>query len=124
MYAVTVTSVPLLRDLHEHITPHYATHWRVIGTRLGLSTGALDIIENDNMHKAVQCCNGMLKKWLELDTTASWEKLFEVIESPAVGCAFRSDNGMYVNVVTAKYIHVHIEVASCTLSCRLWLYTI
>jgi len=26
----------------------------------------------------------MLKKWLEIDTTASWEKLFTVIESFAV----------------------------------------
>ena len=26
----------------------------------------------------------MLKKWLEVDITASWEKLFTVIESPAV----------------------------------------
>ena len=93
MHAVAATSVPLLKDLYQHITPHYATHWNVIGTQLGLSTGTLDIIENDNMHKAVQCCNGMLKKWLEVDTTASWEKLLKVIESPAVCCASRSDNG-------------------------------
>ena len=87
MHVVAVASAPLLRDLHQRITPHYATHWRLIGTQLGLSTGALDIIEHDNMHKAVQCCNGMLKKWLEEDTTASWEKLIKIMESPAVCCA-------------------------------------
>ena len=86
-----MTSVPSPKELNQYITPHYAAHWRVIGTQLGLSTGALDIIGHDNMHKAVQCCNGMFKKWLEVDTTASWEKLLEVIESPAVCCA--SDNG-------------------------------
>ena len=86
-----MTSVPLLKELYQHITPQYATHWRVIGTLLGLSTEALDIIENDNTCKAIQCCNAMLKRWLEVDTTASWEKIFAVIESPAVCCA--SDNG-------------------------------
>ena len=58
---------------------------------MGLSTEALDIIEHDNMYKVVQCCNGMLKKWLKVDTTASWKKLFEVIESPAV--CYASDKG-------------------------------
>ena len=86
-----MASVPLLKDLYHYITPQYATQWKVIGTQLGLSTAALDIIENDNMYKAVQCCNGMLKKWLEVDTTASWGKLFEVIESPAV--CYTSSNG-------------------------------
>ena len=86
-----MASVPLLKDLYHYITPQYATQWKVIGTQLGLSTAALDIIENDNMYKAVQCCNGMLKKWLEVDTTASWGKLFEVIESPAV--YYTSSNG-------------------------------
>ena len=88
-----MTKVPLLKDLYQHITPQYATHWKVIGTQLGLSTAALDIIEVDNMYKAVQCCNSMLKKWLEVNTTASWRNLFEVIESPAM-CS-NSDNGRY-----------------------------
>ena len=26
----------------------------------------------------------MLEKWLEMDTTASWDKMFRAIESPAV----------------------------------------
>ena len=81
-----MTSVPLLKELYRDITPHYATHWKVIGTELGLSAGALDIIEQDNMYKAVQCCNSMLKKWLEVDITASWEKIFKAIKSPAVHC--------------------------------------
>ena len=82
-----MNSTPLLKELHQHITPQYATHWKVIGTQLGLPPEALNIIEYDNMHKAVDCCNGMLKKWLEVDTNASREKLFGVIESPAVCCA-------------------------------------
>jgi len=63
----------------------------VIGTQLDLPSGTLDIIECDNFYQTKDCCNAMLKKWLEMDITASWGKLFTVIESPAVSNA--SDKG-------------------------------
>ena len=84
---ITVNTTPLLKDLYQHITPQYAADWIVIGTLLGLPSGTLDIIEHDHMHKATHCCNAMLRKWLEMDTTASWRKLFTVIESSAVSCS-------------------------------------
>ena len=87
IFHTTVNTTPLLKDLYQHITPQYAADWEVIGTLLGLSSGRLDIIEPDHMYKATRCCNAMLKKWLQVDTTASWRKLFTVIESPAVSCS-------------------------------------
>ena len=89
----TATSTPLLKDLHSHITPHYAAHWRVIGTQLGLPCETLDIIEQDNVYRSVPCCNTMWNKWLKMDTSASWEKLFKVIESPAVSSDQAPDKG-------------------------------
>ena len=83
----TVNTRPSLRDLQQCFTPQYAVQWRVIGTQLGLPTATLDIIEHDNHYKAMQCCDTMLSKWLEVDTTASWEQLFAVIESTAVSCS-------------------------------------
>jgi len=80
----TTVSNPQLRDLHNHITPQYAVHWRIIGIQLGLSKGRLDIIEHDNHHKAEPCCDAMLGEWLEADPSATWKKLLEVIESPSV----------------------------------------
>ena len=58
----------------------------MIGTQLGLPSGALDIIDQNNvmMYRTTHCCNAMLEKWLQVDNTASWSKLFTVIESPAV----------------------------------------
>jgi len=88
-----VNTTPSLKELQHHFTPQYAAQWRVIGTQLDLFSGALDIIEHDHMHKATHCCNAMLKKWLEMDTTASWGKLFTAIESPAVSSA--PDKGDY-----------------------------
>ena len=56
----------------------------MIGTLLGLPSERLNIIEYDHMYRAEPCCNAMWEKWLQVDTNASWGKLFAVIESPAV----------------------------------------
>ena len=70
-----------MKDLLNHITPHYAARWREIGLHLDLPNGSLDIIKYDNRDDASLCCNAMLKKWLEVDASASWKKLITVIES-------------------------------------------
>jgi len=59
----------------------------VIGTQLGLSSGTLDIIERGYFFQTKDCCRAMLSKWLQVDFTPSWGKLFTVIESPAVSGA-------------------------------------
>ena len=82
-----MNNTPLLKDLYKHITPQYAADWEVIGTLLGMPSGELKAIEAGYPTNVKWCCNQMLRKWLEIDTTASWEKLFTVIESPAVFCS-------------------------------------
>ena len=52
----------------------------MIGTLLDLPREELKIIEHDNYHKAVQCCNAMLDRWLEVDPSATWKKMLEAIE--------------------------------------------
>ena len=81
---MTVNTTPLLMDLYQHVTPQYAADWKVIGTLLGLPSGELKAIEAGYPTNVRWCCNAMLEKWLEVDTTASWRKLFTIIESPAV----------------------------------------
>ena len=92
-YYSTVTTKPKLTDLYEHVTPQYALKWKVIGTLLGVASEKLDIIEHDNRDKAEPCCNDMLKWWLRVDPTASWGKLFTVIESHAVSSGEAVDKG-------------------------------
>ena len=70
-----------------YFTPQYAADWKMIGILLGLPSATLDIIEHDNHYKAIECCNQMWIRWLQVDTTASWGKLFTVIDSPAVSCS-------------------------------------
>ena len=81
-----MNTTPSLKDLYQYITPQYAADWKVIGTLLGLPGATVDIIEIDSHFKARECCNTMLRKWLLVDTTDSWRKLFTVIESSAVSC--------------------------------------
>ena len=89
----TVSSTPLLKDLYQQITPNYASYWKVIGTLLDLPSGELKSIEAGYPTNVKWCCNQMLEKWLEVDPSASWEKLFEVIESPAVSSDQAPDKG-------------------------------
>ena len=89
----TVTTKPKLSDLYEHTTPQYALKWKVIGTLLGIDIEELNIIEHGNRDKAKLCCNEMLQWWLRVDPTASWEKLFTAIESPAVSSGQAIDEG-------------------------------
>ena len=59
----------------------------MIGTLLDLPSETLNIIEHNHMFQVDLCCNAMLGNWLQVDITASWGKLFAVIESSAVSGA-------------------------------------
>ena len=89
-----VNSTPLLKDLYQHITPQYAADWKVIGTLLDLPSAILHMIEAEYPTDAKWCCNRMLEKWLEMDNTASWDKLLTVIGLPAVFYS-APDEGMH-----------------------------
>ena len=88
-----MTTKPLLKDLYQHITPQYAADWIVIGTLLGLPSGEVKAIEAGWPTNTKWCCNKMLEKWIETDPTASWGKLFTIIESPAVSSDEAVDKG-------------------------------
>ena len=90
---ILVTLRPKLKDLYQHITPQYAADWKVIGALLDLPGATLDIIERDNHYKARECCNAMLREWLQVDSTASWGKLFTAIELPTVSSGRAVDKG-------------------------------
>jgi len=83
-YLSTVSTTVTQKDLQRHVTPQYAADWREIGVELGLTDAKLRAIRKNNPHSVKDCCNDMFSEWLRLDKTASWEKLFAAIESPAV----------------------------------------
>ena len=79
----------------------------MIGTLLEVPVERLNIIEHDHVYRAEPCCNAMLERWLQVDTTASWSKMFSVIESPVVSCS-APDKGNYSFI----YMHCVCTVAS------------
>ena len=91
-FDIVATGRPLLKDLHNYITPNFAAQWRMIGTLLDLPSGTLDIIKYDNHDKARPCCDAMLEEWLEVDPSASWEKLLKVIKSLPVSSEHKGES--------------------------------
>ena len=87
LHNIIVDATPSLRDLYQHITLQYAAVWKDIGILLGLPSGRLQAIEAGWPTNVDRCCNQMLEKWLQVDSNASWSKLFNVIDSPAVSCS-------------------------------------
>ena len=62
------------------MTPEYAAKWRAIGKFLGLSSGALDIIECDHQ-KTTARCTEMFGQWLDTDSSATWGKVISAIDA-------------------------------------------
>ena len=75
----TDNSRPTLRELCERISPYFASHWWRIGVFLNIHHGELANIEHD-FRSCQERCDRMLAKWLDVDTTASWEKLNQSIQ--------------------------------------------
>ena len=68
--------------------------------QLNLTNGDLSVIEVDNPHSVMKRCNAMLIKWLQKDSSASWQKLFTAIDTCTGQC---TDQGNYL-VFIFQYI--------------------
>ena len=51
---------------------------------MGVHIGEIDSIESGWPTNLKWCCNKMLETWLEVDTSASWNKINNAIASPVV----------------------------------------
>ena len=75
---------PLLKHLQNLVTLYYATSWKEIGLQLGIAQGILQTIETNFRTDVETCCDEMFTEWLDTDVTASWGKLIQAVNSPAV----------------------------------------
>lgn len=62
------------------MTKDYAKHWKQIGLHL-VGVHALDTIEADHPNDVKGCCRTMISQWLDMDTTATWKKLLDAIDT-------------------------------------------
>lgn len=79
-FSYQATSEPTQKDLLKAITPFFAKEWKVIGLQLGVPGGTLDAIEYDFPNDCRQCCNKMLREWLQWDETPTWEKVQRALQ--------------------------------------------
>ena len=63
-----------LEELCKKVTPNFASYWWRIGVFLKFRHGELERIESE-FRNYQERCDKMLAKWLDVDTSASWEKL-------------------------------------------------
>ena len=93
---------PKLKDLFTCITPRYAAHWENIGIYLDIEVGYLETIKADHPGDTSACCKKLWKKWLKIDTDATWEKLFTAIDSAVP--SILSSTGKYIlkSIFTVK----------------------
>ena len=98
---------PCLKELYRYVTPLYAAEWREIGIGLGLSDPQLKVIRADHPTSTRDCCNNMLTVWLQVDPAASWEKVFNAIDS--------------LTVSSGTYLHTYIcTYCNYILTCVFW----
>ena len=51
-----------------------------LGLELGLKDYHIANITKDFPNRSVTCCGKMLQKWLDIDPSASWNKLYDAIK--------------------------------------------
>ena len=90
---------PKLKDLYKHVTPCYAAYWEDIGVYLDIEIGHLKVIKRDNPGDTSGCCKDLWKKWLEVDCDATWEKLFNAIDSAVPSTS--TSMGTYIRIVSS-----------------------
>ena len=97
-------------QLVEYITSQYSPDWEVIGTLLDLPIEELKAIEAGYPKNVKWCRDQRLIKWLEVDPTASWKKMFTAIGSPRVIESRRLstslDEGMYIACMQLNNFHL------------------
>ena len=90
--------------MYKDVVPQYAIHWEDFGIKLGLEKHHIDTISHNNAYnpnRTVDCCKSMLKKWLEMDYSATRDKLRNAIRTITKGESMAS---VYVSTT---YIYLH-----------------
>ena len=77
-------SQPQLAELYHDVVQKYSVHWEDLGIKLGLKNHDIDVISQDNAFnpdRTKACCKSVLKKWLQIDSRATWGKVKDAIST-------------------------------------------
>ena len=70
-----------MKYLNRHIVEQQAAQWERLGLELGLKDYHIANISKDYPNRSVTCCREMLQKWLKIDRSATWGKLYDAIKN-------------------------------------------
>ena len=76
---------PRISELCEYVRVDVAPQWYDLGMQLlnGEQAKKLNVIQSDHPGDAEKCCTALFNYWLQVDTSASWNKL--MIASSRIG---------------------------------------
>ena len=76
------TDRPKISELHNYIKVEVSPKWKDLGIQLLNAEQAkkLDVIQTDHPGDSEKCCTAMFNYWLQVDTTASWDKLITALQ--------------------------------------------
>ena len=80
-----VNSKPTKKKLLDYVVARVTPLWHDLGITLFNEDqeSHLDIIKSNYTDKKT-CCKEMFWHWLKTDTSASWQKLIQALQSPSV----------------------------------------
>jgi len=81
-YSLFVFSVPLLKDLVEHVCSQIATKCYLVGKYLGLHK---DVIEDQSKDRDLEASYTIMIRWPHHTPEPTWKKLIGVLASDLVG---------------------------------------
>ena len=89
------TNKPTIKSLIKY-RGKLALHWRDLGIQLlqEKDINRLNIIKENHPTDIERCCDEMIKRWLDVDTEASWDKLIHAlkqIEQNALAAEIKQD---------------------------------
>ena len=88
----------------KHVCDKYADNWKRIGYYLDMPTGTLNAIERNFPSNVKWCCHQLFEEWLQIDSNASWDKVFSAIDSLQT-CDYSETE---INVTQGSHIHCTI----------------
>jgi len=60
-------TAPKMKQLHQHVIPNIAAHWRKVAEFLDLKFPTIDLIEEKFRGDPIRCCEETLRQWLKTD---------------------------------------------------------
>ena len=100
------SDIPKMSELRDHVMDAVAQKWMNLGIELGaIQFDQLKTIDGLHFGNSEECCIAMFRQWLDVDKTASWDKLIAALESMKYLALANKIKEMTSKGCVRRYIH-------------------